>query len=166
MPQEGYNHNPDTCPYNPDNEKNRIIGMCLTVNNINNCFRYASEDIVCYKVLHLLTDEERYIINETNRYVTPYKFIGIPDEVLDGKSPFKALGKCHTIYKDNECFINGGYIHTFAEYPKEWIDNHKIGYVVFRCVIPKGTRYAKGYFCGVDAYASKEIMFIEEIKKK
>ena len=129
--------------------------MCLTVRN-NNCFRYASEDIVCYKVLRL--------VKEINRYVTPYRLIGIPDEVLDGKAPFKALGKCRTRYAYDECTINGGYIHTFANYPKEWVDNHRIGYVVFRCVIPKGTRYAKGYFCGVDAYASKEIMFIEEMK--
>lgn len=130
--------------------------MCLTVKNNKNCFRYASEDIVCYKALRL--------IKETNRYVTAYRLIDIPDEVLDGKFPFKALGKCNTKYTHDECFINGGYIHTFADYPKEWVDNHN-GYVVFSCVIPKGTRYAKGCFCGVDAYASKEIMFIEEMKK-
>lgn len=29
MPQEGYDYNPDTCPYNPDNEGKTNLDPCV-----------------------------------------------------------------------------------------------------------------------------------------
>ena len=29
MPQEGYDYNPDTCPYNPDNEGKTNLDQCV-----------------------------------------------------------------------------------------------------------------------------------------
>ena len=144
--------------------------MCLVAKN-NNCFRIARKDIVCYKVIAIYTAKGNYAkaIGNDKKYLTPYRKVEIPWEIIIGAEPMKAFGKCTTIRSGTECIIDSGYIHTFAEYPKQWLvninDSHP--YHVFKCIIPKGTRYVKGTFYGStlsESYASKQIVFIEEVK--
>lgn len=144
--------------------------MCLIAKN-NHCFRIAHKDIVCYKIMAVYTYNENYakVIGCDKKYLTPYREVEIPWEVISGAEPMKSVGKCKTVRSGTECMIDSGYIHTFAEYPKQWLinigDSHP--YHVFKCIIPKGTRYVKGTFCGggfFESYASKQIVFIEEVK--
>lgn len=141
--------------------------MCLTAKR--NCFRYAKEDIECYKVVKKVKCGSVYkkIHGVDFVYETPYLNVIISEDIISGKEPMLAHGKCETTRSDGECCIRSGYIHTFSDYPNAWCFNrqHREEYHVFKCIIPKGTRYAKGYFGGVGAYASKKIIFIEEMKK-
>lgn len=138
--------------------------MCLVAKN-NHCFRYAKKDIVCYKVLRVTyqnVDNHLELLN----YVTPFRLITIPDNIINGEAPFVACGKCTTIRTLDECLIDSGYVHTFAEYPQHWMANHPVMHVVFKCIIPKGTRYAKGIFAdGFVSYASKKIVFVEKLEQ-
>lgn len=141
--------------------------MCLTAKN-NHCFRVATKDIVCYKVVrgeHLRDTNNPNKHTSNLRYFTPYTMTLLPDEVINGTVPFEAKGTCQTFRYKDECLIEKGYIHTFAEYPKNWAAKHSCGWFevfVFKCIIPKGTRYVKGTFEGTTAYASKKIVFVEQ----
>ena len=138
--------------------------MCLVAKN-NHCFRYAKKDIVCYKVLRVIYQNVFNHI-EFLHYVTPFRLITIPDNVINGNVPYVALGKCATLRDLDECLIDRGYVHTFAEYPQAWMANHPVGHAVFKCIIPKGTRYAKGIFAdGFVSYASKKIVFVEKVEQ-
>ena len=145
--------------------------MCLVAKN-NHCFRVATKDIVCYKVIsvHTYNEEHARATGIDKWYLTPYRQFEIPCEVVNGSKPMKAIGKCHIKRIDDEFIVDSGYIHTFAEYPKQWLVNidGSHPYHVFKCIIPKGTRYVKGTFCGggfFESYASKQIVFIEEVKE-
>lgn len=146
--------------------------MCLVTEQNN--VKIADKDIVCWKVVEILND------NNNNRlYVTPYMFKHIKKDVLDGKVSFKTdeyyrhYGKFAAIYE--------GYIHTYAvpdnndihsdtdDFLKvinshlEYVNKREIfvsspnmlpncrtcpfciGIALFSCVIPAGTEYLQGY---------------------
>lgn len=120
----------------------------------------AKEDIVCYKILHL-----NYI---TKMFVTPYTRIPIPIECIQKNKikriPFKAeiLNKfrfiCrHVLGLSN--IVTDGFIHTYSSeisyYRLEFRD------CVFKCIIPKGTKYFIGEHENV--YASEQIIFVEQL---
>lgn len=118
--------------------------MCLTSK-----WRFpkiAKEDIVCYKVLE---------VNIDNRYfVTPYR-----KNIVDINKPYEAK-EANSLSIFHPYTKTKGYIHTFAFIPtlqnlKERFDNP----VVFKCIIPKGTKYHRGNF----AYCSKKIIFKERL---
>lgn len=129
--------------------------MCLTTTKY--CFRYAKQDIVCYKVL--------FYSSNYDVYRTPYKMAAIPNNVLSGEQTFKAEGRGITrCLGNNEKEIYGGYIHVFKtlEDAKYFCDNSDD---IFECIIPQGTRYAKGTFDCRNAYAAKEIRFVKKVNK-
>ena len=116
--------------------------MCLT--STRRFAKRAKENIVCYKIL--LKDDE-------DNYFAPYR-----DNIVDINKPYKAKGISLSLLNWNE--KGKGYIHTLSCIPdKSWLsewDNP----VVFRCIIPKGTKYHKGNY---NDYCSKKIIFKEKI---
>ena len=128
--------------------------MCLVKNKKYHPFNrplIAKEDIVCYKKLG--QDGE-------NIYTTPCTDTQVPIECIQNKIPFKAqiLSKFKFIWKHVfgfGRFVEDGFIHSFQE------DDGYSNYAVFKCIIPKGTKYFVGYD-GV--YASEQIVFIEQLK--
>lgn len=116
----------------------------------------AKEDIVCYKILRI-----NYI---TNMFITLYTYSIVPTECLKNKVPFKAeiLNKFRFICRHVLGFSNivtDGFIHTYSLS----IPNRNLVYseCVFKCIIPKGTKY----FIGENKdYASEQIIFVEQLK--
>lgn len=127
--------------------------MCLIKNkkhHPHNRPLIAKEDIICYKKLQQIG----------NTYITPCTYTQVPIECIRNKVPFKAeiLSKFKFIWKhilgfDNS--VEGGFIHSFQK---------NYGYrnlAVFKCIIPKGTKYFVGH---IEEYASEQIIFIEQLK--
>ena len=78
--------------------------------------------------------------------------------------PFKAeiINKFRFIWKHVFGFSNkvtDGFIHTFASVPPYY--NLFWNNRVFKCIIPKGTKYFIG---DDDDYASEQIIFVEQLK--
>ena len=134
--------------------------MCL--NTTKNCFRYAKNDIECYKVL----------VEGSYHYETPFAREIVRSLHLNGKEPFAAKGRAYTRLFNNSRSIDIGYIHTFTNLENAikdcycWYGIYLPNDIhIFKCVIPKGTRYAIGQFKEwKDAYASKQIIFKEEVE--
>lgn len=136
--------------------------MCLIKNKKHHPFNrplIAEEDIVCYKQL---------CVNRLNEIVTPYEKIPVPTKCIQKnikkRIPFKAeiLNKFEFIWRHVLGFSNivtDGFIHTFSlSVPYRDLF---YGDRVFKCIIPKGTKY----FIGEDnEYASEQIIFGEQLK--
>ena len=136
--------------------------MCLIKDKKHHPFNrplIAEEDIVCYKQL---------CTNRSNAIVTPYEKIPIPTKCIQKNKkkriPFKAeiLNKFEFIWRHVLGFSNivtDGFIHTFSlsvSHQYLFCSEH-----VFRCIIPKGTKYFIGEG---DEYASEQIIFREQLK--
>jgi hypothetical protein len=136
--------------------------MCLYKDKKHHPFNHpliAEKDIVCYKQL---------CVNWNNAIVTPITKTLIPIKCIHKNKkkrvPFKAeiLNKFRFIWGHVLGFsdeVTDGFIHTFSSNPLHYnyfLDGH-----VFKCVIPKGTKY----FIGNDGdYASEQIIFVEQLK--
>lgn len=119
--------------------------MCLV--SEQGKLKRAKEDIVCYKYL-----DWTYVHNCLE---TPFQGVKISKRVAHGLKPFRAKGfvkkkKCVNCY-----FYEGGLIHAVANEPI----GYKGDYVVFKCHIPKGTRYIDSN-CDT-TIAAKKIVFDE-----
>lgn len=129
---------------------------------------FAEEDIVCYKVIY------KEINDEGIKWVSPYRdYIWFRGEICD-----KSLKYVHTAEyawyhrtTDNKLDFNGnreinaGFFHTFENLDDAFKMENNISGVfkgnfpkVFKCIIPKGTKYYKGYFNMVDPYSDCEIV--------
>lgn len=124
--------------------------MCIYVKK-EAVLKKAEEDIVCYKQLDL----------------SPYKFFGpiyttpftntLIYFMRKGKV-FRAKGKINRYsskFKNEDC-IDKGLIHCYIYKGK-----HYTGIPLFKCIIPKGTKYIKD--CNGREIAAKKIKFIERI---
>lgn len=137
--------------------------MCLVKNKKYHPFNrplIAEEDIVCYKHLYII---------DKNEFVTPHTWVPIPIKCIQKNTkkriPFKAeiLNKFEFIWKHKLGFSNvvtDGFIHTYSSAPP--YDNLFRGDRVFKCIIPKGTKYFIGE--NESEYASEQIIFGERLK--
>lgn len=111
----------------------------------------AERDIPCYKKLQQVRKDV---------YITPVLDIKVPIECIQGKVPFEAtiLDKFSFIWRHILGFgnlVENGFIHSFQE------DDEYRMYEVFKCIIPKGTKY----FIGKENdYASERIIFLEKLE--
>lgn len=138
--------------------------MCLVANYKE--IKEAETEIECYKVV-------KYTFYKG--YETPSIGLNIKYPIIKGEMPLVAVGDEEI--KDNESEhyteVNRGFIHVFktktsAALYAEILNTFNDGeYKLFRCTIPKGTKYYDGYFsyyCGhMSSYATKQIVFCEEI---
>lgn len=123
--------------------------MCLDIKDEIIALK-AKEDIVCYK--HLIRDP---VIGE---YSTTYR-------------------RCRVILGDvvksdivrHKYSISEG-LHSFGTPEGVIMDGHDESYsipigseiAIFKCIIPKGSTYYEGTFCGHKAYASDKIKYPDE----
>lgn len=132
--------------------------MCLT--SKTNIAKIANKDIVCYKLIW-----RRFASLD---YITAYRDTPISYDILRGRKNFVAEGpECiEPSFLDDGYSISSGFIHTFTK-KEDAIKMAKMYgclehiWVVYKCVIPKGTKY----FVSVDydERCSTEIKFVEEI---
>lgn len=138
--------------------------MCLF--SKTKCPHIAEEDIVCYKTLS--TD----IINGKKVFITPYQRTHIHSRILSGELPFKAGGRKQRLsvsrygsFNDKGVVLESGYIHCWTN---EYVAiGMSIGYALYKCIIPKGTKYYRGWFNGwynYDSICAEQIKFVERIK--
>jgi hypothetical protein len=137
--------------------------MCLTLNDTE--IRIAEEDIICYKVF----------VKQSNTLISPYQ---------------KMCYKCGTMYVSETpmivkhgkgllwqdiAYVEEGF-HSFsykkeAECLKQVLSNLStnagFNYVVVKCLIPVGTRYAVGVFYDFgwfsNSLCSERIIAVEEV---
>lgn len=121
--------------------------------------KVSDKDIVCFKALLFkewdgLTDAH---------FLTPWKWLKVPSECIEGKIDFTPLDEETDIYYSvlqNEWKVGGGAIHTYVD--KYDTERHSRG-VLFECVIPAGTPYYKGIDShGHRGYASRKIRFVKK----
>ena len=143
--------------------------MCLTVSKEKRNLILAEEDIICYKILFDWQPHLNKIC-----YCSPYqyKLYTKLNIVYNNKTPIDKRRK------KSEYQIFGGCYHSFANYDdaiNEAICLIKTisvrpsrrplcceNVVIFKCIIPKGTKYYEGVFDGNEvSYASKSIYFSE-----
>ena len=127
--------------------------MCLiTTKNIP---EIAQEDIVCYKFYKL----------RENKLFSPYKEVLAPNinevanTVLD--RGYLARAKDNNLaYMVNRGFHSFKYLESLIKELVFW----RLSYVrIFKCIIPKGTKYYEGTFDGSSSYCSKSIILKETI---
>lgn len=153
--------------------------MCLY--SKNKLPKVSKQDIVCYKVLKKEVSFD-WDASEMELVIrTPYENSPIGDRTINGKIKFRATGKKKVSDSIEYCGykyeVGGGYIHTcktkkdaqrIVEHLRWFILDPNI--LVYKCVIPAGTRYFEGATnpekANTSGYASEQIRFVKEIKLK
>jgi len=138
--------------------------MCLTTNWGK--ARVATRDIVCYKILVTFDDGKTYFTPSQHTEVKDFPII---QPYFLEKEDVEETG--FNVYE-----VNGGFIHTYMfkrkrkfrkenSKPKGLPCSYK--YVLFKAIIPKGTRYYRGrhnvFFGARYGYASRWIKLLEKI---
>ena len=123
--------------------------MCLITKQSQS--KIASKDITCYKVLLLTSD---------NFYISPHRHFTFFENQVNPNKVFKAKKSWWTInihgddlelINDNGIYaftLNSGFFHMYKDYDSavKAIKNASIeSYVIFECVIPKGSHYYEGF---------------------
>ena len=135
--------------------------MCLTTTQTD--WLIAKKDIKCYKILERCHNS----YNGRTYYKTPYTNVEVSDSILKGEEMFKAEGT--PAFRDHYygCGIylhqiDKGAIHAYKTMNRA---NDYASYncfrVVFKCVIPKGTKYAVGMY---DDICAEQIKFVKKLK--
>lgn len=125
--------------------------MCLY--STERRLKRAKEDITCYKYLSW---------DYFNRcLVTPVMAMKIKDEdIINGLKPLRAKGLVQR--EKNSCggyYFEGGLIHAYINQVNTYGDSSVN--IIFKCHIPKGTRYIQSKCDG--SIAAKKIVFDELI---
>lgn len=129
--------------------------MCLITKQ--STWLVAKKDIKCYKMLEV----KRFLFIKS--YITPYRGMEVPKEVILGKKDLIAEGTAvFAPYYDGDINyeINEGAIHAFSDF--ETALNYSIsGCQIFECIIPAGTKYAvsrgTGFIC------AEKIRFVKNV---
>ncbi len=133
--------------------------MCLIVNKENRNAKVAENDIICYKLMYGYKDD----ISNGIRIITPYQLKELPFNetiVAEGRATK------HTDEDDaNQKLIGQGVIHSYSTLDGAVDDmlNFGGGNIVFKAIIPKGTKYYVGNFDGTPAYGSKKLIITDMI---
>lgn len=136
--------------------------MCLYLTEKSG-IKVAKEDIICYKVM-----EKR---NKT--LISPYQYMRYecgtmrvsetPITVKHGfvMGPYVEEG-FHSVSNEKEAKRLKSDLQTYI-----WLYNSDAQYVVVKCLIPAGTRYAVGFFSdfgkSFDSLCSEQIIVLEEV---
>ena len=126
--------------------------MCLVTKQSD--WLIAEKDIKCYKMLDT---------NMGGDFVTPYERTLVDDSIIRGERLFTA--RKASLYETFFPRYNGTYdidegaIHCYRNWLRGFI-NALGSYHLFKCVIPKGTRYAIGEDGEICAQAIK---FVKQI---
>ena len=138
--------------------------MCLYIREAEKYGKIATEDIKCYKVLRSY---------RSSAYWTPLQLcsVRLGERV-------EAIGEIDTyVVDDRNIGIGRGVIHTFAtlEGAKEFLTEHandyflyvneENDYIIVPCIIPKGTKFLRG-FLKIPEYPPTLLLRSNMVKKK
>lgn len=122
----------------------------------------AENDIVCYKLMDIHYNDDGEIVVET-----PYQGVSLQ---FGEKIMAKGEGECRKDLWDSDTEwdkykIHGGFFHSYTnlEDVLEDLEGYGDGNIVFKAIIPAGTKYYKGDFGGTPCYASKYLIITREV---
>lgn len=138
--------------------------ICIKIDKVEESYKIADEDIICYRILYLAGG---------NLYVSPIRgytvasvndIIGYTDMCI---SPSVEMLSRYPGY----AIVGAGVIHSYKEDPRDILSLLPSNMHLFKCIIPKGTRYVEGLSGALikeekyvlAAYGSKKITYIERI---
>lgn len=130
--------------------------MCLIVNKENCNAKIADHDIICYKLMYGYKDD-----NGNVKIVSPYQYAHHP---FNKTIVAKGRANKHNYYSDFK-ELRGGVIHSYSTLDGAVDDmtNFCDGNIIFKAIIPKGTKYYEGYFEKTPAYGSKKLIITDMI---
>lgn len=162
--------------------------MCLIIDK-GQRYKYAKEDIVCYKVVRQEDNLNPVTEKFERHYETPYQrkyvhFNTTYDESERGMDIEK--GNDTMLDCDGKLYrsIYGGAFHSFKKYSdavnevKDWgvydSSTTKVRQIIVKCIIPKGAKYYEGtigmYSPAIsgfpEGYASNKIIYTDTIYDK
>ena len=112
----------------------------------------AQEDIVCYKIYILIEDE----------LLSPYQGSPAPaiNKVTNTLLDRAYLSKYTAVYMVGRGFHSFKYLDDLIEELDFWLS---FDIKIFKCIIPKGTKYYEGKFGDFPSYCSESIILKEAI---
>lgn len=132
--------------------------MCLA--SRRKTAKVATEDIICYK----------FAIIRKNQRLSPFQLTPyMIGEVMEDKGEVEI----NESISDKKYYIGKGMFHSFAHlsdaadrrYYFQALFNMMDEYCIYKCIIPKGTKYYEGTFAyNIWGYASRSLLIAEEIK--
>ena len=136
--------------------------MCLiTTKNIP---EIAQEDIICYKfyVLHKVKDDINLPSYDKDGYLSPYQGMPAPtiNEVTNTLLDRAYLSKYTAVYMVGRGFHSFKYLDDLIHELDFWLSSD---IKIFKCIIPKGTKYYEGKFGDFPSYCSESIILKETI---
>ena len=132
--------------------------MCLiTTKNIP---EIAQEDIVCYKFYILIMEGD--INYDKNGLLSPYQGSLAPtiNKVTNTLLDRAYLSKYTAVYMVGRGFHSFKYLDDLIEELDFWLS---FDIKIFKCIIPKGTKYYEGKFGDFPSYCSESIILKETI---
>lgn len=133
--------------------------MCLTTYSENSKAPkplIAKNDIVCYKAMTIWSNDKTV--------TTPYQSAELPfNKKLTAKGWL--FPRKNPVY-DGEYSIGDGAFHSYADLRTaiKDLNNFGAGNLIFRAIIPAGTKYYEGDFGGAASYASKNIILTDIVE--
>lgn len=123
---------------------NNILDGVYTDNRFGYKYSWKFDSMV----ENIFIDNKEVEIEQAYTYSTRYRYFNVE------------IGKTYTskLIKTEE-FVNEG-LHSF----KNIKSAKTLGYVVAKCIIPKGSRYYIGEFCAKVSYASDTLTYVEIVK--
>ena len=136
--------------------------MCLiTTKNIP---EIAQEDIVCYKfyVLHKVKDDINLPSYDKDGYLSPYQGMPAPtiNKVTNTLLDRAYLSKYTAVYMVGRGFHSFKYLDDLIKELDFW---QSFDIKIFKCIIPKETKYYEGKFGDFPSYCSESIILKEII---
>ena len=124
----------------------------------------AQEDIVCYKfyVLHKVKDDINLPSYDKDGYLSPYQGMPAPtiNKVTNTLLDRAYLSKYTAVYMVGRGFHSFKYLDDLIKELNFWLSYDTI---IFKCIIPKGTKYYEGTFDGSPSYCSESIILKKTI---
>ena len=137
--------------------------MCLiTTKNIP---EIAQEDIVCYKfyVVHKVKDDINSSSHDKDEYLSPYWDMRAPNINEVANTELDKAYLCDSNTSNLNYFVRKGF-HSY-KYLDDLIEElyfwQPCDAKIFKCIIPKGTKYYEGEFDDSTSYCSESIILKE-----
>ena len=155
--------------------------------------RVIKRDLTVYKVIKVRPEhiDKRYgmwkyhkLLKKPNdyRYVSLYRGKRVSRECVEDMVAYEASGKVvrhdcglRVLSYQYPYYYGSGLVHTFRrrwdaiecaenDYLNHYVDGDPVPYIVYKCIIPKGTEYVHGVdINNFDSYASKKIVFVKPV---
>lgn len=123
----------------------------------------AEEDIVCFKLAYPDSECDQIAVSAVreHEYVLG-ALASSPLELVEEKHPYYTGYTEHSISKGIHSFVSLDSTYAYMHYARCIF---KEGVTIYRCVIPKGSKYYFGTFANRNCYASDRLIMVRPVTK-